>query len=124
MAARPDLAACLSAGPRTQLSGCGPGYTPEEIAEATAQFREAFRLEDYEYGAELGEEWSARAPDALEFNAWTVAHLARVYSGRSGSLSEGPRRRWPPPTRTRLGALFHRCGADLGPIPVKSRMKR
>jgi tetratricopeptide (TPR) repeat protein len=63
------------------LFGCEAGYTPEELADATAQVREAFRLEDFEYGAELGEEWSARAPDAMELNAWTVAHLAQTYRG-------------------------------------------
>jgi len=62
------------------LSACGdgiPDYTAEELAETTAQVREAFNLQDYEYGAELGERWVAWAPEALELKAWTVANLAK-----------------------------------------------
>ncbi len=58
--------------------GCGeriPEFTPEELAETTAQVREAYHQMDYEFGAELGERWVAWAPDALELRAWTVANF-------------------------------------------------
>jgi tetratricopeptide (TPR) repeat protein len=63
------------------ILGCGggvPDFTPEELAEAETQVREAFRLHDYEFGAELGQRWIARAPDAMEIKAWTVANLAKA----------------------------------------------
>jgi tetratricopeptide (TPR) repeat protein len=63
------------------FSGCGeraPDFTPEELVEAEMQVREAFRLQDYEYGAELGQRWSRWAPDAVELKAWTVANLAKA----------------------------------------------
>jgi tetratricopeptide (TPR) repeat protein len=63
------------------LSGCRervPDFTPEELVEAEMQVREAFRLQDYEYGAELGQRWSRWVPDAVELKAWTVANLAKA----------------------------------------------
>ena len=60
------------------LFGCGdgiPDFTPEELAEATAKVEEAYHQMDFEFGAELGEQWAAWAPDALELRAWTVANF-------------------------------------------------
>jgi hypothetical protein len=68
------------------LLGCGPGYTPEELAEATGQVREAYYTQDYYYGVELGDAWASRAPDAVELRAWTVANLVMT-------LREGEPRR-------------------------------
>ena len=62
------------------LFGCGdgiPNFTPEELAEATAQVKEAFQIQDYEFGGELGRKWASWAPDAMELKAWTVANLAK-----------------------------------------------
>jgi tetratricopeptide (TPR) repeat protein len=56
--------------------GCGPGYTPEELAEATAQVRQAYYDKDHQFGTELGERWTSKAPDALELRAWTAANWA------------------------------------------------
>jgi tetratricopeptide (TPR) repeat protein len=59
------------------LMGCGdgiPNFTPEDLAEVTAQVMEAYQLHDYEFGAELGEKWAGWAPDAVELKAWTVAN--------------------------------------------------
>ena len=64
--------------------GCGdgiPDFTPEELAETTNQVRDALHLRDYAYGAELGEQWVAWAPDALELKAWTVANMAKADLG-------------------------------------------
>jgi len=65
----------------TFLLGCGdgvPDFTPEELAQATAQVKEAYHLLDSEFGAELGERWAAWAPDALELKAWTVANFCQA----------------------------------------------
>ena len=65
----------------TFLLGCGegvPNFTPEELAQATAQVEEAYHLLDHEFGAELGERWAAWAPDALELKAWTVASFCEA----------------------------------------------
>lgn len=72
------------------LSGCGPGYTPEELAEATAEVRQAYYNQDYEYGVELGERWAVRAPEALELRAWTVGNLmsARMDEGETRKRAE------------------------------------
>jgi hypothetical protein len=63
------------------LSGCGPDYTPEELAEATAEVRQAYYDQDYHFGAELGDRWTARAPEALELRAWTAANRASAILG-------------------------------------------
>jgi tetratricopeptide (TPR) repeat protein len=68
------------------LFGCGdrsPDFTPEELAEATAQVREAYYVRDYYYGAELGGEWTALAPDAMEVRAWTAANLVLTHIEQS-----------------------------------------
>lgn len=66
------------------VAGCGdgvPDFTAEDLAETTEQVRTSLQLQDYEYGAELGERWAEWAPDALELKAWTVANLAKAGSG-------------------------------------------
>ena len=73
----------------TALAGCGPGYTPDELAEATAQVREAYYAQDYYYGIELGEAWASKAPDAVELRAWTVANLVmRLREGEPRRMAE------------------------------------
>jgi hypothetical protein len=74
----PDFRSLLVLLSSTALFGCfdrTPDFTPEELAEATAQVRQAFRIQDNEHGAYLGKKWLALAPDALELKAWTVANL-------------------------------------------------
>ena len=75
------------------LAGCGdgaPDFTPEELAEATAQVREAYYAQDHHYGVELGEKWAALAPEAMELRAWTVANLVltRVEIGLPRKIAE------------------------------------
>jgi tetratricopeptide (TPR) repeat protein len=75
------------------LWGCGggaPAYTPEELAQATAQVREAYYAQDHYFGVELGEKWALKAPEALELRAWTVANLTSIWT--EGGLHRRERR--------------------------------